>query len=139
MQPRRRGVAGRVWESAVRDRVRVLGHDFRMVSLDVEVQTSPPSEKAIYLCVAIEPVEVRLWLDKSHPETDLAMGPVSGLGRTNAVVEPVAVQDQERLGIAGQRHVCVKVGREREVVVDGPVRLLRRQDRKSTRLNSSHT
>src|SRR6266852_4104916 len=96
MQPRCRRVAGRVWESAVRDRVRVLGHDFRMVSLDVEVQTSSPSEKAIYLCVAIEPVEVRLWLDKSHPETDLAMGPVSGLGRTNAVVEPVVVHGPVR-------------------------------------------
>src|SRR5260370_37632620 len=112
MQPGRRGVARRVWESAVCDRARVLGHDFRMMSLNVDVQTSAPSEKAIYLCVAIEPVEVRLCLDWSHPETDLAMGPVPGLGRAIAVAEPVAVQDEERLGIAGQLHVCVRLGRE---------------------------
>src|SRR5260370_12264754 len=96
MQPGRRGVARRVWESAVCDRARVLGHDFRMMSLNVDVQTSAPSEKAIYLCVAIEPLEVRLWLDWSHPETDLARGPVPGLGRAIPVAEPLAVQHQYR-------------------------------------------
>src|SRR5438874_6560389 len=103
--PRSRNQPGSVGQDPAGDQALIFRLDLRVVSPDVVVEAARELEEAVLSRVAIEPVEVRLRLDRSPAIAELAMEAISGLRLPGPPIEPVPVEDEQRLCVAGQRHV----------------------------------
>src|SRR5215469_4293613 len=103
MQPRRWDAPSICTEDTVKDGVLVLRHDLRSVFIDEVGQTPGQSEGAFCVGLTVEPIEVRLRLDLSPAEANLAMSAVSSLISAGTVVEMIAIQSQDRFRVPRER------------------------------------
>src|SRR5712671_6747769 len=96
---------------------RDLRLELRAVPPDVVVESARDLEEAVLPGIAVEPVEVRLRLDRSEAVAGLAMEAPSGLRLAWPPVESIPVDDEQGLHVAWHRHVDECVGGKRAVVV----------------------